>query len=103
MKFRRRFQEGGPMPGGQGDPMQQLLQMAAQAVQSQDPNLALQVCQMLVELAQGGGPQGSAPAGPETGAPEGEAPMARNGGRLITRKIGEYNGQAVFTQYNSRS
>ena len=104
MKFRRRFQEGGPMPGGQGDPMQQLLQAAAQAVQNQDGALALQVCQALVELASGG-QQGGAPAGPGDasmgGAPEGapeEAPMARQGGRLVARKYGERNGQSIFIQ-----
>ena len=39
------FQQGGPMgpppaEGGSGDPMEQLVAMAAQALQSNDPNMA---------------------------------------------------------------
>lgn len=83
----RRFQEGGPMPEGGGgeDPMMQLIQAAAQAVQSQDCQTAMAVCQALVQMAQGGpqgGPEG-APA-PEEAAPEGE-PVYRRGGRLVRR------------------
>lgn len=87
-----KFQEGGAMPpeaagapapeaGGEtapeqggGDPMEQILQAAMQAVQTQNGNLALQVCQAIVELA-GGGAQ--APV-----APEGQAPVYRKGGKL---------------------
>ena len=88
MKIRPRyFQEGGEMappedpaaagapPEGGGDPLMQLVEMAAQALQSQDPNMAMQVCQALVQLAQGG-------AG--GGAPEGE-PVFRKGGKLAYR------------------
>ena len=57
-----------------GSPEEQILQAAAQAVQTQDANLALQVCQALVEMA-GGGAQ---PA-----APEGQAPVYGKGGRLV--------------------
>lgn len=68
--------EGAPAgPEQGGDPMEQILQAAAQAVQTQDAQLALQVCQALVEMA-GGGAQ-EAPA-----APEGQAPVYRKGGRL---------------------
>lgn len=92
MKFRKKFQEGGPMPAedpaaqGGGDPMAQLVQGAAEAVQTGNCDVALQVCQMLMELAGGGG----APAGPapEEAAPapaEGE-PVFRMGGSLV-RKI----------------
>lgn len=78
------FQAGGPMEaGGQPaqDPMAQLIEMAMQAVQANDPNLAMQVCQVLVQIAQQGAPQDGAPQG---GAPEGE-PVFRRGGRLSRR------------------
>lgn len=78
MKFKK-FQEGGEMGGG--DPMQQLIQAAAQAVQNQDGQLALQVCQALVQAAQGGG-GGAAPA---QEAPEEGQPVYRMGGRLLRR------------------
>lgn len=68
-------QGGAPEQGG-GDPLMQIAEMAMQALQSQDGNLALQVCQAFVELlqqAQGGG----AP-------PEGE-PVFRRGGKMSYR------------------
>lgn len=78
--------EGGAAPTGPeggADPMQQILQAAMQAVQTNDGQLALQVCAALVQLAQGGA---GAPAGaPAEGAPEGE-PVYRKGGRLAYRK-----------------
>lgn len=93
----RRFQEGGPMPaedpamaqeemGGApgpeagGDPIMQLAQMAMQALQAQDCNMAMQTCQAFIQLvqqAQGGGPE-------EGAAPEGE-PVYRRGGKLAYR------------------
>lgn len=93
----RRYQEGGPMPEGGapesepmpaegapaegapagGDPMQQILQAAMQAVQTNDGNLALQVCGALVQLAQGGA---GAPAGPES------EPVYKKGGVLAYRR-----------------
>lgn len=92
LKFTKKFQEGGPMPAqdpaaqGGGDPMAELVAGAQEAVQSGNCDVALQVCQMLLELAGGGG----APAGPapEEAAPmpaEGE-PVFRKGGSLV-RKI----------------
>lgn len=73
-----KFQEGGATPAQQ-DPMAMLLQGAQQAVQNQDCQIAMQVCQMLLEAAGGGGaPQQGAPA------PEGE-PVYRKGGRLLRR------------------
>lgn len=84
MKIKPRFfQEGGEMTPqkapapeqGGGDPLMQLVEMAAQALQAQDPNMAFQVCQALVQLAQGGG---GAPA------PEGQ-PVYRKGGKLAYR------------------
>ena len=71
------FQEGGVM-APQQDPMQVLLQGAQQALQSQDCEIAMQVCQMLVELTSGA--QQAAPA-----APAAEEPVYRQGGRLIRR------------------
>lgn len=87
----RKFQEGGAMPpqeapqegaapqeGGQ-DPIMQIAEMAAQALQSQDCELAMQVCEaflQLVQQAQGGG-------APEE-APQGE-PVYRKGGILVRR------------------
>lgn len=88
----KRFQQGGPMPSPEeaemagapaeeapagpeqgGDPLLQLVQLAAQALQAQDPNMAFQVCQALVELAQSAAP---APA---------QEPVFRKGGVLVRR------------------
>jgi hypothetical protein len=80
----RKFQEGGAMapaapvapeapaaPAG-GD----LEGMLAEYAQSRDPQLAVAICDMIVELmAQGGG--AGAPAGPEAGAP-----MAKKGMKM---------------------
>ena len=92
MKLGRKFQEGGQMPAGapaasQGgkDPMAMLIQGAQQAVQAQDCQIAMQVCQMLLELA--GGSSTPAEAAPAEAAPapaEGE-PVYRRGGRLVRR------------------
>ena len=92
----RRFQEGGPMPeeamgpeaggapmgpeGGQ-DPIMQLAQMAMQALQAQDCQAAMAVCQGFVELLQSAQGQGGAPA---EEAPAGE-PVYRRGGTLVRR------------------
>lgn len=98
MKLGNKFQAGGPMPAGapaqapQGgeDPTAMLLQGAQQAVQGQDCEMAMQVCQMLIEALGGGGsPQEAAPqeAAPQEAAPapaEGE-PVYRRGGRLVRR------------------
>lgn len=93
----KKFQEGGAMPAegaapvapegsatpasteGGADPMQQILQAAMQAVQTNDGQLALQVCAALVQLAQGGAGAQGAPA------EQGE-PVYRKGGRLAYRK-----------------
>ena len=96
MKLGNKFQAGGPMPAGapapapQGgeDPTAMLLQGAQQAVQGQDCEMAMQVCQMLIE-ALGGNPQEAVPqeAAPQEATPapaEGE-PVYRRGGRLVRR------------------
>lgn len=83
-KFQK-FQDGGAV-GAPQDPMAQLLQVAMEAVQTQNCEAAMAVCQALLQLAQGaaGGP---AP-GPEGAAPE-EAPaeeqptFARYGAKLV--------------------
>lgn len=83
----RKFQEGGAMPAGDpnamppqegalADPMAQLLQVAAQALQTQNCEAAMAVCQALMQLAQGG------PAGPEA-APQEEPTFARHGAKLV--------------------
>lgn len=93
MKLGRKYQEGGAMPSGapapapQGgeDLMATLMQGAQQAVQAQDCEIAMQVCQMLLELA--GAQAAPAQAAPAEAAPapaEGE-PVYRRGGRLVRR------------------
>lgn len=96
----RKFQVGGAMSGGapagetapegeapvneptqgQGeeqDPIQVLAQMSAQAIQSQDCQMAMQVCQAFLEIVQQ--MQGGAPE-----EPQGE-PVFREGGTLVRR------------------
>lgn len=86
----KRFQQGGPvdveepmteeaMPveeAPQQDPMAMLIEGAAQALQNQDCNIAMQVCQALVQIAQ----QGAQPAPEETGEP-----VFKKGGVLLRR------------------
>lgn len=80
-KIIKKFQEGGAMPaegapveqapeggapveGGGEDPLMQLAQAAMQALQSQDCQIAMQVCQAFVQMiqqAQGGAEQQSQP------------------------------------------
>jgi hypothetical protein len=92
MKLGRKFQEGGAMPAeapaaapqGGEDPMAMLMQGAEQAVSAQDCEIAMQVCQMLLELAGGGAPAEAAPAEAAPAPAEGE-PVYRRGGRLVRR------------------
>lgn len=93
MKLGNKFQAGGPMPAGapaqapQGgeDPTAMLLQGAQQAVQGQDCEMAMQVCQMLIEALGGGGsPQEAAPQEAAQLQQKGE-PVYRRGGRLVRR------------------
>ena len=91
MKFINKFQEGGamapqggaPAPQGGEDPMAMLMQGAQQALDGQDCQVAMQVCQMLLELA-GGAAQGGAPQEAAPAPAEGE-PVYRMGGRLVRR------------------
>lgn len=78
----KKFQVGGQMPTqGAEDPMAILLQGAQQAVQAQDCQVAMQVCQMLLELAGGAA---AAPAAEEPVPATGE-PVYRKGGKLSRR------------------
>ena len=89
----KKFQEGGEMtpdaaatqapmeaaPAPEqagGSPEEQLLMACQQAVETQDCNLAIQVCQAILQMAGGGGQE--APA-----APEGQEPVYRKGGKLV--------------------
>jgi hypothetical protein len=59
-----------------------LMQGAQQAVQNQDCQIAIQVCQMVLEML------GGAPAkagGPEAGGAPQSEPVYRRGGRLVRR------------------
>lgn len=98
MKFIPKFQMGGPMPaeapveeapveeapaapeeqGGQ-DPLMMIAQAAAQALQSQDCQMAMQVCQAFLQLIQQA--QGGAPAPAE----EPGTPVFGKGGVLKRR------------------
>lgn len=85
-KFRK-FQEGGPVSAPQ-DPMAQLLQVAMEAVQTQNCEAAMAVCQALLQLAQGaaGGPApGQEGPAPEE-APAEEPTFARYGAKLVRRR-----------------
>ena len=95
MKLIGKFQEGGamapqggaPAPQGGEDPMAMLMQGAQQALEGQDCQIAMQVCQMLLELA-GGGAQDGAPAPAAAPAPAEGEPVYRRGGRLVRRIVG---------------
>ena len=91
MKFinkTQKFQDGGqmmpveaaPMPAEApqqgGDPMQMLVEAAMAAVQNQDPNMAMEVCMMLLELV------GAAPGQAPVGAPAEGQPVFRKGGKM---------------------
>ena len=93
----KKFQEGGaapapaaePMPaeqgaapeqgGGEGDPLMQLAQMAAEGLQSGACNTALAVCEGFMRLVQ----EASQGQGGEA-APQGE-PVYKRGGTLVRR------------------
>lgn len=76
---------GGPAASGE-DSLLMLAQGAAQALQTQDANLAMQVCEGLLQLvSQAMGP------GPEAGAPQ-EAPVFKKGGILKKKSLMEKCG-----------
>lgn len=73
--------QGGAPEQGQGqDPIMQLAQMSQEALQKQDCNLALQVCQAFMDMMQQA--QGSAPQK----VPQGE-PVYRKGGKIVYRIV----------------
>lgn len=78
MKFTKKYQEGGSMPqDAEQDPQAVLMQGAQQAVQNQDCQVAIQVCQMILEMM--GGSEAPAPQ------PEQSEPVYRMGGKLARR------------------
>lgn len=100
LKETRKFQVGGQMPagapaeeptaggqapvdqpapeqGGEQDPIMMLAEMSAQALQAEDCQMAMQVCQAFLEIVQQ--MQGGAPE-----EPQGE-PVFRKGGTLVRR------------------
>lgn len=68
--------EAAPAQGGGEDPIMQLAQMAAQALQGQDCQMMAQVCEAFISLAQGASGQEQAPQ---------EAPVYKKGGVLVKR------------------
>lgn len=85
-----KFQEGGAMPPqdpaaaqGAQDPMAMILEGAMQAVQGQDCQIALQVCQALTEMA--GASAQPAPQAEATATPAEGEPVYRTGGILARR------------------
>lgn len=93
MKFKNigKFQEGGAVPpqgaaapAGGADPMQEILMGCQQAVETQDCQIALQVCQIMLEMAGGGAAPAEAAPAPAPAEAQGE-PVYRAGGRLVRR------------------
>lgn len=86
-EFIKFMQEGGVAPEaapveeaptpeqGGGSPEEQLAMACQQALETQDCNLAMQVCQAVMQMIGGGAPA-------EPAAPEGQAPVYKKGGRL---------------------
>ena len=65
--------EGTPATPESGeDPMQQIAMACQQALETQDCNLAMQVCQAIMQMIGGGAPA----------APEGQQPVFKKGGKL---------------------
>ena len=81
----KKFQEGGAMPveaaptpaaaPAQEDPIAMLAEMSMQALQTQDCQIAMQVCEGFVALIQQ--MQGGAPA---------QEPVFRKGGKMLRKK-----------------
>lgn len=102
-KIISKFQEGGAMPtgaeqapvdpateggaapapaeGGEGDPIMQIAQLSQQALETQDCQAALAVCEAFMALVQGGGGAGA----PAEAAPAGQ-PVFAKGGKLVRFK-----------------
>lgn len=86
MAYISKLQEGGAMPAStpaqEQDPFQMLAEMAMQALQGQDCQMAMQVCEGFIALIQQAMGGGQAPVGQ---APEGE-PVFKKGGKMVKRK-----------------
>lgn len=104
-------QGGGQDPSQGQDPVSQLVQLAQQALQGQDCQAAMAVCDGLLSLiqqqggqggdpSQGGGapPAGGAPGGDQGGAPAGGPPSQRNGG-VIGQPVYRAGGRLVRRTY----
>lgn len=76
-------EQGAPQQGESQDPMAQLIEAAAQAIQNRDCETAMQVCQVLIQLAQQGAQ--SAQGAPEQGTADEGEPVYRAGGKLSYR------------------
>lgn len=96
MKFQpktaRKFQEGGEMPAEapqgaaeQQDSIIMLAQAAAQALQTQDCQVAMQVCQGFIQLVQQMAQQRGIPQGGTQEEQQGE-PVFKKGG-VLSRRI----------------
>lgn len=90
MKIVKKFQAGGAMPAsaptpdaGAQDPIQMLAEMSMQALQAQDCQMAMQVCEGFVALVQQA--MSGTPQGPVGEVPEGQ-PVFKKGGKMIGRK-----------------
>lgn len=70
---------GDPAAGGGQDPVQQLVQMAQEALQSQNCESALAVCDGLLQMLSQGQEGGGSPAA------EQGAPVYRAGGKMVRR------------------
>lgn len=86
-----KFQAGGAVPPQDpaaaqagSDPMQEILMGCQQAVETQDCQIALQVCQVMLEMAGGGAAPAEAAPAPAPAEAQGE-PVYRAGGRLVRR------------------
>lgn len=71
-------EQGGTPEQGGGDPVAQLAQIAQEALQSQNCEAAMAVCEGFLQLLSGG-------AGGQEPAPEQGQPVYRKGGKLAYR------------------
>lgn len=68
-------QEAAPQEAAPQDPQAQLLAACQQALDSQDCQIAMQVCAAIIQMMGGGAPA-------EAAAPEGQAPVFKKGGKF---------------------
>ena len=70
---------GPPQGGAEQDPLMQIAQVAAQALQNQDCQAAMAVCEAFLQLIQQAAGGGGAPEQPA------EPTFARKGGKLVKK------------------